>query len=431
MKIELAYAKGVQTAIIPDDNIIGILTPNDVPCEFTGLQEVERSVDHPIDCERLQDLVKPGEKIAIITSDITRPMPSKTVLPVVLQRLKAAGISMEDVTVVFALGSHRKHTEDEKRYLVGDSVYGSVRCIDSDPNDFVHLGTTTRGTPVDIFTPVAQADRRICLGNIEFHYFAGYSGGAKAIMPGVSTRAAIQANHSRMVEESSHAGKIEGNSVREDIDEVQEFVPIDFIVNVVLDEHKQIIKCVSGHWKHAHRAGCDFLDTLYKIEISETADIVLVSPGGYPKDINLYQAQKALDNAKHAVSEGGIIILLASCIEGLGEGVFERWMTQSDTTDFMVQEIKRNFELGGHKAAAIGMVMQKCDVYLVSDLEEEFARSIFFEPYPTLQEAVIQGFIRKGLDAKFIVMPFGGSTLPSIQIKTKEAYSKVLMSESV
>ncbi|MDY3003134.1 MAG: nickel-dependent lactate racemase [Christensenella hongkongensis] len=412
MKVELGFAKGTQTAKVPEECIISILKPNEVTHELTGEAEVRRSVEHPIASKRLREIAKPGEKIAIITSDITRPMPSKIVLPVVLDELKAAGVSMDDVTVVFALGSHRKQTEEEMRYLAGDAVYDEVKCIDSDPKDFVHMGDTSRGTPVDIFTPVAQADRRICLGNIEFHYFAGYSGGTKAIMPGVSTRAAIQSNHSRMVEESSHAGKLAGNPVREDIDEVQDFVPIDFIVNVVLDEKKQIIKCVSGHWKDAHKAGCDFLDTLYKVVIPERADIVIVSPGGYPKDINLYQAQKALDNAKHAVKDGGIIILVASCKEGLGEGVFERWMTTAESPDFMVEEIERNFELGGHKAAAIGMVMQKSDVYLVSDLPDDFVKGIFFKPYQELQSAVNHAFSHKGLDAKVIIMPYGGSTLP-------------------
>lgn len=412
MKIELGFAKCTQEADIPAENIISVLEPNEVQYELTGEAEVLRSIKEPIGSKRLRDIAKPGEKIAIITSDITRPMPSKLVLPAVLSELKEAGVHMEDVTVVFALGSHRKHTEEEMCYLVGDAVFEEVRCVDSDPKDFVHMGVTSRGTPADIFSVVANADRRICLGNIEFHYFAGYSGGAKAIMPGVSTRAAIQSNHSRMVEENSHAGKLTGNSVREDIDEVEEFVPIDFIVNVVLDEHKQIVKCVSGHWKQAHRAGCAFLDTLYKVMIPKRADIVLVSPGGYPKDINLYQAQKALDNAKHAVREGGVIILTASCKEGLGESVFERWITNAPSPSFMVEEIERNFELGGHKAAAIGMVMQKSDIYLVSDLADEFVQSMFFKPYKSLQQALDEAFLKLGSDAGVIVMPYGGSTLP-------------------
>lgn len=357
--------------------------------------------------------MKPGERICIITSDITRPMPSKIALLPLLDELARAGVHRRDVLIVFALGSHRKHTEEEMRYLVGDEVFETVRCLDADASDCVHLGVTPSGTPVDVCRPVAEADRVICMGNIEYHYFAGYSGGAKAIMPGVSTRAAIQSNHSQMVQEAAHAGKLEGNPVRDDIDSVTDFIRIDFILNVVLNEKKQIIKAVAGHHIHAHRAGCAFLDTMYKVAIPRRADLVLASPGGYPKDINLYQAQKALDNSKHAVREGGIIILCASCKEGLGEGVFERWMTQSPSVDFMVEEIQRNFELGGHKAAAIGMVMQKCKVFLVSDLEEDFVRSIYFTPFQTLEEAYAAATAELGGCASVIVMPYGGSTLPA------------------
>ena len=166
----------------------------------------------------------------------------------------------------------------------------------------------------------------------------------------------------------------------------------------------------------AHREGCAFLDRLYKIAIPQKADIVLVSPGGYPKDINLYQAQKALDNAKHAaVRDGGIIVLCASCGEGLGEKVFERWMTTCPSTRFMTEEIERHFELGGHKAAAIGMVMQKCKVFLVSNLPEAFAAKIFFTPYPTLDAAYRAACEALGENANVIVMPYGGSTLPQVE----------------
>ncbi len=164
----------------------------------------------------------------------------------------------------------------------------------------------------------------------------------------------------------------------------------------------------------AHRAGCKFLDMLYKINIKEKADVVLVSPGGYPKDINLYQAQKALDNSKHAVKDGGTIILVASCSEGLGEEVFERWMTEADSPESMVKKIERKFELGGHKAAAIGMVQQKADVYLVSDMDEDFVRSMFFYPFACVQEALDLALVKAGDEAKVIVMPYGGSTLPDL-----------------
>ncbi|MEG6613136.1 nickel-dependent lactate racemase [Pseudoclostridium thermosuccinogenes] len=415
MHFKYGYGKTYKEFDINDENILMELRQNHVDIKLTGADEVKRALDNPIGTDRLSKIIKPGEKVAIITSDITRPMPSKIVLPLILEELREAGVKYEDITVVFALGSHRKHTEEEKKYLVGEEVYNKVQCVDSDPSDFVHMGVTSRGTPVDIFSAVAKADRRICLGNIEFHYFAGYSGGAKAIMPGVSTRAAIQANHSAMVKNEARAGAMDDNPVRLDIEEVVQFVPIDFILNVVLDEKKNIIKAVAGHHVHAHREGCKFLDSLYKVEIPQKADIVITTPGGYPKDINLYQAQKALDNSKHAVRDGGIVILLASCTEGLGEEVFERWLLNADSPDSMISDIQKNFELGGHKAAAIALVQKKAKIYLVSDLEKDFVRKLFMEPFDDISEALESAFNELGQDAKVLLMPYGGSTLPFVK----------------
>lgn len=415
MEFVLEFGKGCAGLSIAERNIAGVLQPNHVEVRVTGREEVKRAILNPIGTKRLKDIVKRGEKIVIITSDITRPMPSKLVIPEVLDELLQAGVNIGDIKIVFGLGSHRKHREEEKKYLVGDAVYSQIECIDSDVSDYVHMGFTSNGTPVDIFRIVAEADRRICLGNIEYHYFAGYSGGAKAIMPGVSTRAAIQANHSKMVIEEAKAGEMKSNPVRRDIDEVVSFVPVDYILNVVLDEHKNIIRAVAGHYIEAHREGCKFLDEFYKVKIRELADIVVVSAGGYPKDINLYQAQKALDNAKHAVKKGGIIILTASCKEGLGEEVFEKWIDRANTPDDLIREIQKKFELGGHKAAAIAMVLKKCEIYLVSDLSTDVAGKIFMKPYSSLQTAFNDAIGKLGENSKVIIMPFGGSTLPVLE----------------
>ena len=286
--------------------------------------------------------------------------------------------------------------------------------MDGNTADCVHIGETSRGTPVDIVRTVAEADRRICLGNIEYHYFAGYSGGAKAIMPGVSTRAAIQANHSRMVEETAHAGKLEGNPVREDIEEAAAMVGVDFIVNVVLDAQKEIIRAVAGDVTAAHRVGCAFLDTLYRKEIPQRADIVLVSQGGAPKDLNLYQTQKALDNAKHAVKPGGVVVLIGSCKEGLGEKTFEEWLTTAPTPHSLIERIKKEFRLGGHKAAAIAMVLEKADIYLVSDMEDALVERLLMKPFHSVQAAYDAAVEKCGADASVLVMPYGGSTLPRV-----------------
>lgn len=415
MKLSIGFGKGNIEFEADEKRLIGVLKPNNVSIGQTGRDEIVRAIKNPIDSPRLKDIVKPGEKIVIVTSDITRPMPSKLVLPEILEELMEAGAATEDITVIFALGSHRKHSVDEMKYLAGNEVFSKVKCIDSDVNECVQMGKTSNGTPVDIFKPVAEADRRICLGNIDYHYFAGYSGGAKAIMPGVSTRSAIQANHSKMVMEQAKAGEMDTNPVRRDIDEVLQFVSIDFILNVVLDEHKTVIKAVAGHPVSAHREGCDFLDKLYKVKMQKPADIVIVSPGGFPKDINLYQAQKALDNAKHAVRKGGIIILSASCIEGYGEGVFEKWINQAQSPRDLIDEIQRNFKLGGHKAAAIAIVLEKCEIYLVSEMDDDLVRKAFMKPYKSMQEALDDAVSVLGEDSTIAVMPFGGSTLPDIK----------------
>lgn len=318
MQLEFGYGSGVQTVELPQENLLGALHAAPIEHERRGPDAVSWALAHPIGSAPLHQLARPGQRIAIVTSDITRPLPSYQILPGVLDELYRAGVRPEDITVVLALGSHRKHTPEEAIRLVGRECYETVRCVDSDAADCIRLGDTAHGTPVDITRAVAEADFRICLGNIEFHYFAGYSGGAKAIMPGVSTPLAIQANHRLMVSPLACAGRLDGNPVREDLEEAAAICGVDFIVNVVLDEHKQIVYAVAGDVTLAHRAGCAYLDRMYRCPIPEKADIVLVSQGGAPKDVNLYQTQKALDNAKHAVKDGGTIILIGACPEGLG-----------------------------------------------------------------------------------------------------------------
>ena len=415
MKLELGIGQRTQSVEIPDQNLTDVLTPNPMKYERMGEEEVRYALEHPIGSKKLREIVKPDEKIVLVTSDVSRPMPTYTVMPALLDELYAAGVKKEDITLVFALGSHRKQTEEEKRHLAGERAWNEIRCIDGDADDVVNMGVTSRGTPVDIVRIVAEADRRICLGNIEYHYFAGYSGGAKAIMPGCSTWNAIQANHSMMVRDESHAGNIATNPVRQDIEEACSMVGVDFILNVVLNEHKKIVKAVAGDVTEAHRVGCEYLDHLYAKKIKKQAYIVIVSQGGAPKDLNLYQTQKALDNAKHAVREGGIIILVGSCKEGLGNPVFDEWFREASRPQDIIDRLNRGFKLGGHKAAAVAQVMNRASIYMVSDMGPEFVRSIFMTPYATVQEAYDAAEKKLGGNADVIVMPYGGSTLPQVE----------------
>ncbi len=415
--MELTFKKGsnIEKVTVPDENMLDILLPNEVgenPDSETEQKLIRQALENPIGSARLKDIVKPGEKIAVISSDISRPMPTYKVMPALLDELYLAGIKPEDITLVFALGIHRGHTQEEMLHLAGERAFNEITCADSNRDDLVNMGTTTIGTPVEITRAVAEADRRICLGNIEFHYFAGYSGGAKAIMPGVSGHDAIQNNHSQMVKEEACAGRIEGNPVREDIEAAADIVGVDFILNVVLNAQKQIICAVAGDVTMAHREGCRFLDKIYKKQIKERADIVIVSQGGAPKDMNLYQTQKALDNSKHAIKDGGIIILVGSCHEGFGEKTFEEWFKAADTPESLIERLHRTFRLGGHKAAAIALVMRHAKIYLVSDMPDDTVRSIFMTPFKTVQDAFDSAISELGEHSTVLAMPYGGSTLP-------------------
>ena len=415
MEFAIKYYKDLVSFQIPDENVLGEILPNTCPSVESEEKEVKRALSEPFDSPLLSDVVRPGEKVVIITSDVTRPVPSRIIIPCLLDELRKAGVENKDITVVFGLGSHRKQTEEEQKNLVGEEVYGQVRCIDSNPDDCVHLGTCKNGTPVDIFRTVAEADRRILVGNVEYHYFAGYSGGMKAIMPGVSSKEAIQANHKNMIRPGAFAGNLVNNPVRDDIEEVRNFINVDFIVNVTLDDHKKIAFAAAGHPVTAHRKACEFLDKIYKKKVKEPADIVVVSTGGYPKDINLYQAQKSIDNVKHIVKKGGIMIVAASCKEGYGSIPFTKWINQYNSPTERIEEIRKHFELGGHKAAALGLVQENADIYLVTDMDDEPVTKANMVPFHDIQTAVNHALEKMGKNATVYVVPVGGSTLPVVE----------------
>ncbi len=416
MELNIGYGNTTQKISIPDSNVIDVLMANSVKIQGKGSEVVRKALDHPIGTGRLADIVRGKHRIVVITSDITRPMPTYAVMPILLEEFLQANVNLSEVTVVFAVGSHRTHTAEEMKHLVGEEVYGKVTCVDADGNDFVHMGTTAHGTPVDVTRVVAEADCRICLGNIEYHWFVGYSGGAKAIMPGVSSRAAIQINHSLLTDSAAVVANV-NSPVRADLEDAIHYCPIDFIVNVVLNEHKEIIYAVAGDYIEAHRVGCRFLDQTYSKPIPELADIVVVSQGGMPKDLNLYQMQKALDNARHAVKKGGIIIWVGSAKEGLGEKVFEEWMLSAKSPEDILQRIKKDFRLGGHKAAGIALTLETAQIYLVSELDADLASRIFMTPFDHTQHALDQAFKVMGESARVLVMPYGGSTLPVLSKK--------------
>lgn len=413
MNYKLGYGKNFKTVSIPEKNILTVLTANDTKFELSENEVVRNALDNPIGTDKLSNIVNKGDKIAILTSDITRPMPTSRVLPFILDELYSSGIDSGDITLVFACGSHRHHTDEEKRLLAGERAFEEIKCVDANPNDVVSFGKTKNGTPVDITRVVAESDKIICLGNIEFHYFAGYSGGAKALMPGCSTPDAITVNHSLMTDSRCIAGNIDDNPLRLDLEEAAAMIGIDFILNVVLDEEKNIVGAFAGDYIKAHREGCKLLDTMYKIDIPAKSDVVIVANSGAPKDATLYQTQKALDNARHAVKEGGTIILVGECGEGMGSKVFEEWMRWAQKPHDLINRLESEFKLGGHKATAIATILEFADICLISELDDSTVRDCFMTPYHDVQAALEDMYEKYGDNLSIIVMPYGGTTLPN------------------
>ncbi len=393
------------------------LVPKNEPDALQNLSSsIKEALDSPVGSKSLKEQVEIGDKISIIVSDITRPIPTAQILPALIEELHACGIIAEDICIVFALGIHRGMTEEEKIKVLGLEIFSTYKNIE--PEKITYLGETSRGTPIEVCQQVAESDFIILTGNIEFHYFAGYSGGYKALMPGVSTKAAIQNNHKMMLDPKAKIGVADGNPVREDLEEFGQKFSRTFLLNVVLNSKKEITKVVAGDPILAHREGCRSFDDYYKVYVNKPADLVIVSAGGYPKDINMYQAQKALDNAAKVVKKGGKLVLVAEMKEYFGEETFEEWLLESQTIGIILSKIKENFVLGGHKAAAIANLLKDIEIYVLSAMDEETVRKAFFTPIKQLADLENEDF------QTVYIIPYGGLTLPEVNAKREVNFTQ-------
>lgn len=415
MNFPLRYGKHVLEVQVPRKNILSIHYPHFSPRLKNCSKAIVNSLREPIGGAPLKSQVEKGMKLSILVSDITRPCPSSKILPSLIRELNLTGVADEDITVIFATGIHRKHTLREQTSVVGAEMVKRLRIRDHDAKDEAYMGCvgrTKRGTEVYINKDVIDSDFSIGVANIDIHYFAGYSGGVKSLLPGVSSFETIQQNHSLMLLPNSYPGKADGNPVREDLEEACQMTNLRFIVNVVLNEKKEIVKVVSGHPIQAHRSGTVSCDYMYKTPMKEEADIVIASAGGFPRDINLYQAQKGLHNAGYAVKKGGTIILVAQCTEGFGNKIFEQTLSESRYPDDVIRKLTRNFALGGHKAFSIARLADKAEIILISGLPDDLVNKAFMKTAKKIGKALREAFMTQGSDATIALMPYAGSTLP-------------------
>ncbi|MGD0406141.1 MAG: nickel-dependent lactate racemase [Candidatus Bathyarchaeia archaeon] len=412
----LPYGKTDVCVRVPARNLLGTIEPKERQGAVDAKAEVERALKEPIGSKRLSEIAKPESKVAIVVDDATRKAPSEVMLLPVLAELNAAGVKDENVTVIFGCGTHRAVKPEEAAELLGLEVLKRVKTISHDcrAQDLVYVGTTkTHGNKVYVNRVFAEADVKVLLGDVGFHYYAGYGGGRKSVLPAVSGEETIKHNHAMLLHANARTGILEDNPVHRDMTEAARLAKVDFIVNVVENKKGEIVKAFAGDLEQAFMEAVKLVDEMYRITVDRRADILVVSAGGHPADMNLYQAYKALDNALDAVKRGGVIILVAECPEGHGNQVFYDWMTRLGDLKNVEHEVKRNFVMGGHKAYYLLKALQNHQIILVSSLPDYYATSIFkLKTARAVNDALAEALKIVGSASRVWAMPQGSYTLP-------------------
>ncbi|MFC5450919.1 nickel-dependent lactate racemase [Paenibacillus aestuarii] len=375
---------------------------------------MDHVLDHPIDSLRIQEAAKGCQSAVILISDSTRLCPSHLFLGSVIHRLNLAGIPDQQIRIIVALGIHRKQSEDELIQLVGPEIYRRVTVMNhsSLSEDCILLGHTSLGTPVEINKSVVAAEFRIATGNIEPHALVGISGGAKALFPGTASARAIEHNHSLSQRYTAALGD-PNNAIRADLEEVLQLVPIHFMLNVIVDHERQLLGAVAGDIIAAHRAGLELVRQIFFVNVPQRYDWVIVSPGGHPKDAQLYQSVKALKNAAAITKPGGSIVLVARCEEHYGNGTLQTWIETIQDRAVMTQKLKQTFVLGAHKVEHIDHVLKQHDVYMYSEMPPAAVQLIGMHPIAKLDAFLAEHLADSSLE--IAIMPYGGMTFPQVK----------------
>jgi nickel-dependent lactate racemase len=407
----LHYGKETISFDIPQEIEVDWITYQQEP--LASFNCLNNALKTPIGSVPLYKAAKGKQSAVIIISDISRLCPSSLFLGQLIHELNIAGIIDDKIKIIVALGMHRKQTTDELIQLVGSDIYQRVNVLNHSPlsEDCVLMGTTSRGTPLEINKHVVEADFRIVTGNLEPHALAGVSGGLKAIVPGTASYRCIEHNHALSQKYKPTIGEA-NNVIRQDLEEILNFIAIHFMLNVIVNHNQQLLGAVAGHPITAHRKGLELVKDTFLIKVNQLYDVVIVSPGGYPKDTQLYQSIKAFRNASTITKPGGKIIGVASCEEGFGNGLFQYWVETIQDRKVMTTKLKEKFVLGAHKISHVDEILQQHQVFLYSKLPLSAVELLGFQPILDLQQTVNELMAKPSLQAA--ILPFGGLTFPQL-----------------
>jgi len=427
-KYQLPYGNGFQEVTLPEEKVLYDIHGNkaDVLEDITAATLA--AVRCPIASQPLQKVVRKGDKVAVIVSDVTRLVRTAEFLPVIISEINAAGVPDEDITIIVATGTHRAHTHDEDIAVCGKDIVKRIKIHQHDSRnneELTDLGVTSFGTPILIDSYVAEADKVIITGAL--HPMAGFGGGRKAVMPGVSGHATIMHNHAIALAPKvgdgcnplCETGILEGNPLHEDMVEVTKKLDPAFLVNMVFTPEGKLHEVVAGHWYKAWEKGCKDLVAMAGVPIKELADVVFASAGGSPKDMNLYQSCKAHMNAVFAVKKGGIMILTLECPDIKEPAIFTDWFSKSDVLQFE-KDVRADFSIPAFVAFKTRCIVNSLTTYLVTKPENfEFVRQTGQIPVASLEEAWLlaqQELAKQGKDDyKITIMGHASATMPVLE----------------
>lgn len=412
MRVEVPFGQGKEVVEIPDENLGEIVYQREVSVN-DKMQVVLDAVKNPLKSEPLGEFLRGAKDVLVIVNDATRPTPSWRILSAILPFLVK-----KKVRYLVATGMHRAPTEEEYRFIFGDlydQIKEDVYAHDAKKSETVLLGTSKYGTPLRFNKMVVDADRIIVISSVEPHYFAGYTGGRKSFLPGVAAYETIEANHRLALSIDAQALRLDGNPVAEDMDDAMRALEDKkiFAIMVVLDKNHRTCCAYAGDLKESFLAAKRMADEVFVVDLKQKYDIV-VAVTAFPYDIDLYQSQKALDNAKYAVRDGGVIILVSACRDGVGPPTFLELLSSAKTPKEALEKISNGYKLGYHKAAKMAEIGLKCKVLAVTKLDPEVAKKAHLVPVGSLQEAIDMSIRELGPRSKVTFIMDAVITVPRV-----------------
>ena len=418
---KIPYGKGQLTLRIPQKNYLGTLNPNYQPSVHDENAEIVNALHKPIGTVSLKEIVgqKKGKQTVVVVNDGTRPTANTIMLPPLMEELENCGIADKDITILIATGTHRDVRLDEYESLYGKNIAERYRIINHNCrnlNNMIDLGITSQGIPIIINKHYCEADIKVLTGSIHPHQSAGFSGGRKSVLPGLTSLESLKLHHSFQFRPPKPImGWLEGNPFHLAAMEAAKKAEPDFILNLVQNHRKEVIRAVAGDVEKAWLEGVRISRDIFEIKAPRSADIVVAVPGGHPRDVNLYQSQKALTTAEIVVKQGGTIILPAACPDGIGSKRFFNWLAAASRPEDVIERYKREeYNIGTSKAWMVSRCVLKADLLIVSEsLDQETLEQMFAKKAPDLDAAIEMALKKQGKNAKILVMINAADMIPT------------------